>query len=301
MIFSYRHFRLFFLISQLFLPFRQANGQLPLQFTIGAARQFEIKSVQGTTFCWKVFEQIDFPDGKETDQVSFLTEKCYPSVTLKWVKAGIFFLQVTAVNENGCSNSKIVRVDVVENHFPKANNDYAATNWLKSIKINVLNNDIDEDNDIKPNTLSILTKPEYGQISPAPDGTITYIPLQNQPGSIFFSYRICDACNQCDTAKVVIEVHDPPLFLSQGVTPNGDGLNDLFTIKGIEAYPNSALTIFSRDGLVVYSSDDYHNDWDGTRQTKARGKTRLEPGTYYYLFLPGGTQHFIKGFIYLSY
>ena len=301
MIAPFRLFRRVLLMLTLSIPVMSGMGQSGMQFPIGASRQFEIRSAQGTTFCWRVLDQLNSFNGKESDQVTFLTDKCSHAVILKWEKAGIFFLQVTAVNQYGCTNSKIIKISVLENHLPVANNDYGFTTWIKSLTINVLNNDHDDEDDLKASTLKILTKPEYGHVEPGLNGKITYTPLQSQAGSVFFKYMICDACNQCDTAKVVIEVREPPLFLPQGLSPNGDGINDMFVIKGLEAYPNSSLTIFSRNGLVLYSSDNYQNDWAGTMLKKNKDISQLQSGTYYYLLLPGGSKHFIKGFIYLSY
>jgi gliding motility-associated-like protein len=59
-------------------------------------------------------------------------------------------------------------------------------------------------------------------------------------------------------------------------TPNGDGRNDLFVIRGLENYPNSKLSVFNllRGGALVYRSENYSNNWDG------RGAS---PGLYSYI------------------
>jgi large repetitive protein len=44
-------------------------------------------------------------------------------------------------------------------------------------------------------------------------------------------------------------------------TPNGDGYNETFVINRLPS--NSKLKIFARNGRLVYSSEDYSNDWDG--------------------------------------
>ncbi|RAJ20583.1 gliding motility-associated-like protein [Pedobacter cryoconitis] len=58
------------------------------------------------------------------------------------------------------------------------------------------------------------------------------------------------------------------------ITPNGDGKNDQFVIRGIEKYSGRIMTIFNRWGNSVYESGFYKNDWDGNG---------LSDGTYYYL------------------
>ncbi|MFA5782318.1 MAG: gliding motility-associated C-terminal domain-containing protein, partial [Bacteroidales bacterium] len=46
-------------------------------------------------------------------------------------------------------------------------------------------------------------------------------------------------------------------------TPNGDGYNDFFFIKGLKDYPNTLLQIYNRWGKKIYESTNYQNDWDG--------------------------------------
>lgn len=46
-------------------------------------------------------------------------------------------------------------------------------------------------------------------------------------------------------------------------TPNGDGVNDLFVIEGLENYGSPRLMVRDKNGRVVYQSGDYHNTWSG--------------------------------------
>ncbi|MDF2453371.1 MAG: hypothetical protein K0S26_2875 [Bacteroidota bacterium] len=84
-----------------------------------------------------------------------------------------------------------------------------------------------------------------------------------------------DSCGFTDSDMQLIYVL-PPCGIEIGniITPNGDGVNDLFKIKNIEYHPNSSLTIFDRWGRKVFSSSNYANEW------KAEG---LNDGTYFYI------------------
>jgi gliding motility-associated-like protein len=53
------------------------------------------------------------------------------------------------------------------------------------------------------------------------------------------------------------------LEMPTGVSPNGDGINDYFVIHGLESYPDNELRIYNRWGNLVYSADDYKQNWDG--------------------------------------
>lgn len=90
-----------------------------------------------------------------------------------------------------------------------------------------------------------------------------------------------------DTAIIVSIADNDPLFtpcppdsnrldIPNVFTPNGDGRNDLFVIRGLENYPNSRLSVFNllRGGALVYRSENYSNNWDG------RGAS---PGLYSYI------------------
>jgi len=75
------------------------------------------------------------------------------------------------------------------------------------------------------------------------------------------------------------------------LSPNGDGVNDTWIVKNIELYPNNTVTVYNRNGSVVFTKKGYANDWGGTY----RGSV-LNADTYYYLVdLGNGTS--LKGFI----
>ncbi len=62
------------------------------------------------------------------------------------------------------------------------------------------------------------------------------------------------------------------------ITPNFDGLNDLFVINYLEkVYPDCEVTIFNRWGSVVFKSIGYEKPWDGTYNGQ-----NLPIGTYFY-------------------
>ncbi len=74
-------------------------------------------------------------------------------------------------------------------------------------------------------------------------------------------------------------------------TPNGDGLNDYFRIRGLELFPENRMVIFNRWGNEVYRASPYKGDWNGSN---------LSEGTYYYVFevrLPNNHSQTFKGYI----
>ncbi|MEL6988463.1 MAG: gliding motility-associated C-terminal domain-containing protein, partial [Bacteroidota bacterium] len=72
------------------------------------------------------------------------------------------------------------------------------------------------------------------------------------------------------------------------MTPNGDGLNDVFVIRGIKKFPNNTLRIFNRWGVEVFSTQGYGQDGNFFRG-ESNGRATVNPerllpvGTYYYV------------------
>ncbi|UTW67766.1 BspA family leucine-rich repeat surface protein [bacterium SCSIO 12643] len=80
------------------------------------------------------------------------------------------------------------------------------------------------------------------------------------------------------------------LLIPNTFSPNGDGYNDYFEIPGIAFLPEMRMTIFNRNGEILYQKKGYQNDWDGTSNGKV-----LPVATYYYVIDLGNNQEPIKG------
>ena len=97
----------------------------------------------------------------------------------------------------------------------------------------------------------------------------------------------------------------------EGVTPDGDGMNDYLIIDNIEHFPNNKLTIVNRWGRSVYETQGYNskgNVFKGVAEgvsTMSKGEP-LPTGTYYYvleyLYDHDGQNHWVKkvGYIHLE-
>lgn len=105
--------------------------------------------------------------------------------------------------------------------------------------------------------------------------------------------------NNTDFATVVPEC----LSFYEGFSPNGDSVNDFFTIDCIELYPDNTLKVFNRYGSKVFEANEYSNDWDGTpNQGLLHDSGQLLPvGTYFYFLEVHSTGQLLSGHFYLSY
>ena len=70
----------------------------------------------------------------------------------------------------------------------------------------------------------------------------------------------------------------PPvaLVIPNIITPNGDGYNDVFIIKGIDQTERNRLIVRNSTGAIVFQTVNYRNDW---------GASSLPDGTYFYQFV----------------
>ncbi|MFB6257283.1 MAG: gliding motility-associated C-terminal domain-containing protein, partial [Flavobacteriales bacterium] len=110
-----------------------------------------------------------------------------------------------------------------------------------------------------------------------------------------FSYRICDgACMlDCGTVQVKIRIEKTSeLFIPNGVSADGDGTNDQWVIRGLEAYPENSVKIFNRWGQEVYRASPYENDWSGQGMNGT-----VTGGTYYYILDLGPKEGKKTGYI----
>ena len=213
--------------------------------------------------------------------------------------AGIYTLEIT--DAFGCKSLKSFQYPFEPNDLI-ANADYVRTSWVDSIHVHVLNNDYDSRNDIDKRTLSIVKQPNYGKTHITTDGTIIYSPNTRKSIVDQFIYQICDSVAVCDTAMVTVDIFEGPVWIPEAISANGDGHNEFFVIRGLEDYKNSTLTIYTRSGQLIYKSLDYQNDWSGRALNSAlKDGAMLPTGTYYYVLHLGGTDRYIKGFVYLLY
>lgn len=97
-------------------------------------------------------------------------------------------------------------------------------------------------------------------------------------------------------------ISEDDVSIANLVSPNGDGINDVFHIDGIEAFKNE-LTIFNRWGSIVYKVDNYKNTWDGIANVSnvIKRHKKVPSGTYYYILKVKGASKPSTGWLYILY
>jgi gliding motility-associated-like protein len=84
----------------------------------------------------------------------------------------------------------------------------------------------------------------------------------------------------CESARTPfkVAVGEAALKIPSSFSPNNDGTNDTWVLKGIEVYNTADVKIFNRYGLIVYHSTNPANVFDGKKDGYD-----LPSGVYYYI------------------
>lgn len=75
-----------------------------------------------------------------------------------------------------------------------------------------------------------------------------------------------------------VELKATLLVIPNSFTPNGDGINDVWEIKGALNYPQANFSVYNRNGNRVFFSRGYTTSFNGSYNGK-----KLPVGTYYYI------------------
>ena len=147
---------------------------------------------------------------------------------------------------------------------------------------------------VGPNTVNVLVTASDGQT--AKIYTVTVTRASGSADSYDPGISVTKPVETPTLAEDGIQVH-------QGVSPNGDGINDFLTIDNISQYPDNKLSIMNRNGQLIYEASGYDNSskvFDG--HSNKNGKLQL-PGTYFYQldYTVGGITRHKTGFIVLKY
>lgn len=191
------------------------------------------------------------------------------------------------------SSSTCATTYVIVSVPPVVRPDHASTIQDMPVHIDVRANDTH----LPVQYLGLCGQPLHGQATVDSTGLITYTPDKDFPSSPLdkdtvpgidsFCYTLCSVIagdTMCANAEVVITVEAKgKFFIPQGISPNGDGVNDKFVIPASEELPKSQLLVFNRYGDEVWrnETDGYQNDFDGT--WKKNGQP-LPDMTYWYVF-----------------
>ena len=150
------------------------------------------------------------------------------------------------------------------------------------------------------------TRPQFGYgywitFSPGvliEDSSKAFTPVSNlNLGNNFFQWTVVNGSCR-DSARINIFLRDSIDCLSNiqlptAFSPNSDGFNDEFIIKGIADFPNNYFTVYNRWGAVVFEKNNYRNNWKGV---DSNGDP-LPDGTYFVIFKVESQQKVYKNYL----
>lgn len=189
-----------------------------------------------------------FPHDKKQKGILFINDKEYWKVTKDDDGNEKIVLSLSLDEQGGTTPSQFFNLS--------PNTKVAIVRW-------------DEANDEWVNEKGVLGNEFYGQ-------PYSYLLMGQVSGYGIFTMAIVEE---------EIEVFDIEVF--NAMSPNDDGINDTFRIKGIDQFPDNEVEIFNRWGVKVYTAKSYNESdnvfrgYSDGRATFNRGD-KLPTGTYFY-------------------
>ena len=102
-------------------------------------------------------------------------------------------------------------------------------------------------------------------------------PVASPINTTIFYVTITDP-NGCSGIDSVLVTIISTVIFPNGITVNGDGINDVWIIDNIDLFPDCIVEVYNRWGEMLFRSPGYTKKWDGTYNGK-----ELPVGTYYYV------------------
>jgi len=187
--------------------------------------------------------------------------------------------KVTLTDQYGCINSDEVEVAVWEQPVANAGPDQVLENLFGTTMEAELG--INE-----TGTWSVFSGTGEFFDSTYPATTVSNLSL-NENGLIWtVTNEVCPVSS--DTVFITVN----NLVIPTLITPNMDGRNDYFVLRGIETLGKTELIIFDRRGAQVYKNSNYDNGWNGVDYNG----NPLTDDTYFFIMKTGKGKS-ISGYI----
>ncbi len=102
--------------------------------------------------------------------------------------------------------------------------------------------------------------------------------------------------------SLVVTIGLAEVIIPSAFSPDGDGVNDVLEIQGLNGRGVYVLRVFNRWEIKVFETSDYRNDWEGTSNVSSFIGTdnSLPEGTYFYLLEWQDGRAPLSGFIYIK-
>ncbi len=123
-------------------------------------------------------------------------------------------------------------------------------------------------------------------------------------GENYFDIYAVNGMCKINVGSEIIQVKDV-IVIPGGFSPNGNGVNEQWTLQNIGNFPDNTVQVFNRWGILVFEGKAYDNQtvvWKGECQNQFdNGSSQLPEGTFFYVINPGDSSAVIKGNVYVKY
>jgi gliding motility-associated-like protein len=177
-----------------------------------------------------------------------------------YTKSGTYTITAAVVDENGCANS--TSYTVTADPVPVADFNFAPVRPVINGESDVYFTDASHGGTITAWSWFFMNTAQHTSTSQHPNF------MYEEPGDYVVALVVKNNRGCTDTILKPIHIYeDYGLYVPNVFTPNGDGLNDVFQPKGF-GITKYELEIFDRWGELLFSTKEFTEGWDGTRQKK---------------------------------
>ncbi|RFM27723.1 T9SS type B sorting domain-containing protein [Deminuibacter soli] len=176
------------------------------------------------------------------------------------LSAGTYSITYTYTVQGGCSDSKTNTFKVYPVPYVDAGEDVSMFEGM-SAQLKAV---------VQGSYTSLLWSPYEDSAS-----SHSLTPVVHPKQTTLYTLKVTNnfGCAVMDNVNVMVMKFELP----NAISPNGDGINDTWVIKGLSNYPNALIEIFNRWGVPLWRGNG-KTPWDG----KYNGQY-VPAGTYYYL------------------
>lgn len=201
-----------------------------------------------------------------------------------YAQAGLYTVSLKINNTERCAQT-ITKQNLIQvNPNPEA--DFEADPWITTLDTPII-----DFSDLSTSDSTILIYEwDFGDGNTSNDENPSHTYTEPGEHEIKLYIETVNSCWDTTYAKVAL-TEEVRLFIPNAFTPNNDGVNDKFEIKGTPI-ADFNLYIFDRWGKIIWSTHNFETHWDGTDRT---GKP-IESGTYIYQI--SGTDYLLQSINY---
>jgi gliding motility-associated-like protein len=243
-----------------------AQSAMPDNVCIGDSRHYSVNSDPGSIYTWWIDGVIQ----------SGFTSNSFIHI---WHAQGIYLMEVQEKSANGCPGP-VRSGQIIVNPLPSleaSETNVDACCGKGTIDFTFTN--------VPDGTYSIsYDSGAFNNVTVAA-GTASV----TAPEGIYNNLSITIAgCTSIESANIIIKaLNQFKLKIPEAFSPNGDLINDVWTIGNIDDYPKVVITIYNRWGQSLWKSEQgYPHPWDG----KSKGVSLPIDSYHYIIDLHNGTK-----------